>query len=378
MTKFERPAVEVVQGRLRLYLTYVTPKDLFSIDNFYSVEQLDPKQSDSYQRMLDPKRSRRLSRHLREAFQEGYANLPTTVFLATSRPVEFDEHSSVIRFDTDNVCPFNVVDGQHRIEGLRDALRHQPALGGFPLPATIAVNLDATHQMYHFYIVNTTQKPVERDLAQQITSRFTQMQGVDELPYLPHWLRSQVDLGLDERALRLVESLNTDPASPLHGRIKMAYDPVARGRRINQATLVNSVKEHILAGTNPLSSERNFDRTTRVVINYLQAISTAFVPDIEPEETVAWTGNGMWFFLLISKWVFSAAYASTRSFTVNSLTEIVKGALGELDAEYGDLSNPDWWRRGRGAAGMNRALARKYGDGFLDALNRSRATEIEL
>ena len=45
MTKFERPAVEVVQGRLRLYLTYVTPQDLFLTDNFYSVERLYPEQS---------------------------------------------------------------------------------------------------------------------------------------------------------------------------------------------------------------------------------------------------------------------------------------------------------------------------------------------
>lgn len=380
MTKFERPAVEVVQGRLRLYLTYVTPHDLFLTDDFYSVEQLDPKQSEGYQRLLEPTRSRRLSKHLQEAFNEGYANLPTTIFLATSRPVEYDSHSSVIRFETDNVCPFNVVDGQHRIEGLKDALRHQPGLNDFPLPATIAVNLDDTHQMYHFYIVNTTQKPVDRDLSQQITGRFTRMHGVDELPYLPHWLQSQVDLGLDERALRLVESLNSDQSSPLRGRIRMANDPDRRGRRINQATLVNSVKEHVLAGTNPLSSERDIGRITRVVTNYLQAVSAVFVADIEPEETVAWTGSGVWFFLLISKWVFSAVYASNpRSFTVDSLTSIIESALDELDTEYRELADRDWWRRGRGgASGMNRALARKFGDGFLDALNRSRATEIEL
>ena len=380
MTKFERPAVEVVQGRLRLYLTYVTPQDLFFTDDFYSVEQLDPKLSDGYQRLLEPTRSRHLSKHLQEAYNEGYANLPTTIFLATSRPVEFDSHSSIIRFETDNVCPFNVVDGQHRIEGLRDALRHQRELRNFQLPATIAVNLDDTHQMYHFYIVNTTQKPVDRDLAQQITSRFTRMHGVNELPYLSHWLQSQVDLGLDERALRIVESLNNDPASPLHGRIRMANDPDRRGRRINQATLVNSIKEHILSGTNPLSSERDIDRITKVVINFFQAVSALFVAEVDPEETVVWTGSGAWFFLLISKWIFSAVYASNpRSFTVDSLTVIIMDALGELDSEYADLPNPDWWRRGRGgAAGMNRGLARKYGDGFLDALNRSRAAEIEL
>ena len=294
--------------------------------------------------------------------------------------MEFDSHASVIRFETDDVCPFNVVDGQHRIEGLRDAWQRQPELSEFQLPASIAVSLDETHQMYHFYIVNTTQKPVEKGLAQQITSRFTRMHGVQELPYLPHWLQHQVDLGLDERALRIVESLNNDSSSPLSGRVKMAYDPDKIGRRINQATLVSSVKQHVLAGTNPLSSERDLVKLTQVVINYLRAVSTVFVADIEPDETVVWTGNGVWFFLLISKWVFSAVYASNpRSFTVDTLTSIIKSALDNLEIEYRELADRDWWRRGRGgAAGMNRAQGRRFGDGFLDALNRSRAVEIEL
>ena len=121
MTVFERSAVEIIQGSLKLYLTYVTPKDLFG-DEFYRIEKLDPKQSAGYQRILDTRRSRRLSRHLKEAFHEGYANLPTTIFLATSKPVSYNRKTSKLRFNTTDVCPFSVVDGQHRIEGLKEAL----------------------------------------------------------------------------------------------------------------------------------------------------------------------------------------------------------------------------------------------------------------
>ena len=233
--------------------------------------------------------------------------------------------------------------------------------------------------MFHFYMVNTTQKPVDRDLAQQITGRFTRMQGVTELPYLPHWYRTQVDAGTDDKALRIVEMLNEHAKSPLHGRIKMANDPDRRGARINQSSVVNAVKSHILSGTNPISSERDFEKTQRVVLNYLAACEAVFVPTLDPDETVAWTSNGLWFFTLISRWVFSAVYASTQIFTTQALANLMRGALEELDEEYSDLANERWWlRRTGGAAAMNRGLAVRYSEAFLDALNRSRQAEIQL
>ena len=62
--------------------------------------------------------------------------------------------------------------------------------------------------MYHFFIVNTTQVPVDSSLRQQITSRFTEMQGIDDLPYTPYWLRREISLGKDLMSLRMVEFLN--------------------------------------------------------------------------------------------------------------------------------------------------------------------------
>ena len=379
MAIFERQAVEVVQGILKLYLTYVTPRDLFNRDfDFYNVEKLDPEQSAGYQRILEPRRSRRLARHMTEAFDKGYANLPTTIFLATKNKVEYDHHRSKLRFETDDVCPFSVVDGQHRIAALEGALKDEPDLWDFKLPATMAVDLDDTHQMYHFFIVNTTQKPVDRGLAQQITSRFTRMQGVQDLPYLPHWYRSQVDAGTDDKALRIVQALNEDSESPYYRRVRMANDDTRRGRRIAQASLVNTIKDHVLTGTNPLSTERDIEKVIAVVGNYLKACEQVFVPNTDRDNTIAWSTSGIWFLLLISKWVFSAVYASTRVFSTEGLAKVLKDALGELDEEYAVLASERWWRRGEGASGLNRASARGLGNGFLEALDRSRQQEITL
>ena len=190
MVAITRPAVEIKQGHLVLYLTYITPADL-QIPGFYDVDHLEPRQG-GFQRILNRTRANRLSRHLTEGFAEGYANLPTTIFLATDKQLSFDAGKNEMTFDTEEVCPFSVVDGQHRIAGLLTAVRSEAELHDFKLPVTIATSLDDTHQMYHFYIVNTQQQPVERALQQQITTRFTDMHGIDDLPYLPHWLKAQV------------------------------------------------------------------------------------------------------------------------------------------------------------------------------------------
>lgn len=313
MATFERPAVKIQQGNLVLYLTYVTPDDLFN-DNFYMVDKLEPTTKGGYQRILSTQRANRLSRHLKEAHPEGYAHIPTTIFLATEHPVHFNEESGRIRFETNDVCPLSVVDGQHRIEGLKRALENDDdsLLWDFKLPATIAVNLDHTHQMYHFYIVNTTQKPVDRALGQQITRRFTDMSGIEDLPYLPHWLDREVKRGADSKALRLVEFLNVNSESPIRGRVKMANDDTRRGNRIEQSSLVTIFKQEIFTGINSVAKEEDPNRLHRIMLNYFQAIDSIFVADIDPDDTVVWRYNGLFFFCLISKWVFAQIYASTK------------------------------------------------------------------
>ena len=173
-----------------------------------------------FQRILNNTRVNRLSRHLREAFPEGYANLPTTIFLATDKQLDFNAKSNTVSFDPETIGPFSVVDGQHRIAGLIRASQSNDELLDFQLPATIGTALDNTHQMYHFYIVNTTQQPVEKGLQQQITSRFTGMNGVNELPYLPFWFQRRVEIGVDNLAIRLANFLNENEASPIQGRIQ--------------------------------------------------------------------------------------------------------------------------------------------------------------
>ena len=374
MPKIVRPAVQIQQGHLTLYLTYVTPNDL-GIDNFYDVEHLEPRRG-GYQRILNQTRANRLSRHLADGYPSGYANLPTTIFLATDKEISFNADTNRIEFETEEVCPFRVVDGQHRIAGLIKSAEQNKGLSDFKLPATIATSLDDTHQMYHFYIVNTTQQAVETALQQQITSRFTDMQGVENLPYLPHWLEARILRGTDAQSLRLAEFLNDSPDSPLRNRIQMANDPNNKGKVIKQASIVTTFKENIFTGTNPIViRELDSSKRNHIILNYFRSVDSLFVEDGNQDKTIVYKTNGLFFFTVISKWVFTSMYARGLDFTIDSITSTIRGALQEMDEPYASMWDPDWWLPGGGASTLNRAAVRGYSQEFLQALTRSETAE---
>ena len=105
MARITRPAVQIEQGDLTLYLTYVTPRDLLQ-QGFYTVDKLEPKQSGrGFQRILSETRANRLARHLKEAFSRGYANLPTTILLATSEPLEFNNSNTNLALTLNGMVP---------------------------------------------------------------------------------------------------------------------------------------------------------------------------------------------------------------------------------------------------------------------------------
>src|SRR5436305_860099 len=115
-----RPAARVNQGNLRLYTTSLTVRDLMT-ENFYDIERLDPENPHDrgYQRLLNRARAKKLADYLTDGQENHDAFLPTSIFLATDKDVAFDSTNNTISFDVHDICPFAVVDGQHRIEGLK-------------------------------------------------------------------------------------------------------------------------------------------------------------------------------------------------------------------------------------------------------------------
>jgi DGQHR domain-containing protein len=273
MTKIVIPAARVKQGDLVLFATSIRVRDL-AADNFYNVETLDPDSQDDkgYQRLLNTARAKKLADYILKGQDGSDAFLPTSVLLATDKTILFDEQTHTIEIDTNIVGPFSVVDGQHRLEGLKMAAKKDPRVLDFEVPVNVAINLPHIAQMCHFLIVNTTQQSVDQSIAQRIIARLTDALDVEDVPSLPKWILNTVEKGEVDKALKHVMYLNETSDSPWKGKILMAND-ISDGTTINQKSFVKAIVKYILTANNPISIIKDFDKEKKIFLNYWKSIT---------------------------------------------------------------------------------------------------------
>jgi DGQHR domain-containing protein len=223
VAKIKIAASLVRQGDLVLYTTSLKVKELVS-EGFYSVETLDPDDQNSkgYQRLLNKARAKQLADYIIRGQDSQDAFLPTSVFLATDKNINFNQTDNTIEFDISFVGPFSVVDGQHRLEGLKMAAEKDNRVHNFEVPVNIAINLPRIAQMCHFLIVNTTQRSVDKSAEQRIIARLTAALDIEDMPSLPRWILNTVERGEVEKAVKFADYLNTMAESPWFGKIRMA------------------------------------------------------------------------------------------------------------------------------------------------------------
>jgi DGQHR domain-containing protein len=374
--KITRPAAIVRQGQLKLYATSLPVRELRR-PGFYAIEKLDPDGAGpGYQRLLNEGRAKRLAEYLVDGHDEGDAFLPTSIFLATDRDVEFDQATNTISFDIHEVGPFNVVDGQHRIAGLVRAAEKNAELLDFEVPVNIAVNLDDISQMCHFLIVNTTQRSVDKAIEQQIVARLTHMAGLEKTPTIPRWIRRQVERGEDARAIDIAKYLNSEPSSAWLGKIRMANDE-SDGGTINQKSFINSLKKYVFSANNPLSNSSFDGNRPKILLNYWKAVIELLVDDPEVS-TVVYKTTGVDLFHIVSATVFTHL-AAKRDFTKDAVKTLLMHGFKNLPDENVAMSHPEWWYRGNVASGVNSAAVRKLANALSDAINAPQdAMEVAL
>jgi len=357
----------VRQGVLRLYATSLQVRDLMR-PNFYTINKLDSAdEASGYQRLLNEGRAKRLAEYLIDGHAEKDAFLPTSIFLATSKSIQFDSSTHTISFDLDEVGPLSVVDGQHRIAGLVVAAEKNPELLEFEIPVNIAVELDDISQMCHFLIVNTTQKSVDKAVEQQIVGRLTKMIGLEKMPTMPRWIRRQVEKGEDARALAVATFLNSDPKSPWRGKIRMANDDGDENATINQGSFINSLKRNIFSANNPLSNPVWDTNRAAILLNYWLAVFELLVDD-SATSSVIYKTNGVEFFHIVSATVFTKL-AAINDFKKETIKALLTRALGNLPPEHIGLALPQWWHRGNKASGLNRSAIGKLASALSHAMN---------
>jgi DGQHR domain-containing protein len=373
-----RAAAKIQQSGLTIYSTSLYVSDLLKPD-FFQIERLDSSNSSKgYQRILDETRKRKLADYLKEAWKEGDAFLPTSIFLATDKNIPFDLTNNTITFDIRDVGPFSVVDGQHRVAVLVQAAKEIPELEGFQISANIAINLDEVSQMCHFLIVNSTQRSVDTAITQQIHSRLTEMVSFEEIPTLPKWIKRQVLKGEDRDALIITEYLNSETESPWHGKIQMANESGNKST-IKQHSFVNSIKKYILSSNNPLMSTDDVNKRNKILLNYWKAINNIYNQNGELGDSALFKTIGIELFHQISPAVFSQLFLN-KDFKVPAVESLLKKSFEKLDSEHVKVGLPHFWKKGNDASGLNQAAVRKYASELNKAIlySKDEISDIEI
>lgn len=345
-----RPAALVKQGGLTLYATSLRVKDLL-IPNFYSVEQLDPvdNRDQGYQRLLNKSRAKKLAEYIISGQETKDAFLPTSIFIATDKNIKFNPQTNTIEIDIDNVGPFSVVDGQHRVEGLKMASEDDERVLDFEVAVNIAVNLPKIAQMCHFLIVNTTQKSVEQGVEQRIKARLTQALEIEDVPSLPKWILKTVQKGEDEKALKFVDFLNSIESSPWYNKVKLANE-VKNISSVSQATFVKAIKKYVLVLDNPIINDSMpEDKQHKIFLNYWTAISNIISSE---EATVLYKYNGVELFCKFSV-PFFGKMMNMSDFKVATMENVLKETFENMEGEYAGVGHSEFWVSGQKASFLN-------------------------
>ena len=382
MAEIRKPAVKIRQGKRVLLLTSFTVRD-FTRENFYRVDRLDVKASAGMQRLLNERRIKSFGRDMIGADEHEEAFLPTSVFLATEGDIGYDENNKELFFDPSSdggICPLDVVDGQHRIEGLKWAAqdKNNEHLMSFPITTVIAPKLTEAERMLQFVIVNTKQERVDPGVEQHIIARFTKMLDVENMPHLPDWLKRKVEKGDDDKALSIAIALNSDDDSPWHGRIQLADEYRSPERTITQQTFVKSVKRHLLARNHPLLQITPDEKKRLSILkNFWRAIENIFVDTSSDAPTVVFKYIGMEFFHAISAPIMNQL-AKEKSYTADEFERSIRSAESDLTSDVAGIMLPDYWQTGGTASGLNSGAIAKLAKAFADALAQANSGDIQV
>lgn len=384
MPEFRKPAVQIRQGKRTLFLTSFTVRDFLS-DGFYEVDRLDVQSAKGKQRLLNKPRANSFARDISAADKDNEAFLPTSIFLATEGSISYDEHEHQIFFNTDQmygVCPFDVVDGQHRIEGLKIAAEKNERILDFPISVAIAHKMNETERMLQFVIVNTKQKEVDKGVAQHITARFTQMLNVEPLPHLPGWLLNEAEKRTDYRGLEIAKTLNGDERSPWYGRIQFADEAKGSKHTITQRSFVTTVKRIILNNFHPFNTfPVSEDARVPILINYWRAVDDIFVSEedtvVGKSASIVYKSIGLDFFLLILGPTLNVL-SKGDDFTEDAFIQQFINMAEYLEGDSTAALAPEFWRARSAAGSMNKAGIRNLASEFIKAINNAAEQEVKV
>ncbi len=203
---------------------YITTMSASALAEKAEIHRKTPDVKDGYQRALSEVRLGKGKGGVAGYLLNQMGIFPTSTLVNIRKEdahVEFESRVYVGEFMETGVlhlpdsATWYVVDGQHRLEGLKTAMREEEEIKDYPVILSLT-NEDRFYEMLIFYIVNGRAKSVDTALAYEILQR---MQFSGEAP---PWV-DQIMSGVDRRkaiSAEVVDILQGDENSPFKNRVR--------------------------------------------------------------------------------------------------------------------------------------------------------------
>ncbi|AZN32540.1 DGQHR domain-containing protein [Pseudoalteromonas sp. Xi13] len=233
MREIKKPAFNIGNESVEVYLTAMTAKEIFS---FSKVSRVNENPDKGYQRHLNESRAKSIAEYL-----DSGNIIPGAIILSTQQGVEISYENNELSMTLDNNSLF-VIDGQHRLYGSHIAKTD------VLLPVCIFNGLDQKAEVQYFIDINSTQKGVPKTLR------------IELMKFL-----AEDETSIDTLRSKLFSELGSSPESPLYGRTSATAS--ARGK----VTLVpfKDAIDPLLEGD--VLSQFSFEDKKKLLINYLSA-----------------------------------------------------------------------------------------------------------
>ncbi len=263
------------QKGVPIYLTVLTAK-ILTDEARAKVDRWSPTNIEGYQRQVQDKRANEAAWYVVKS--EGW--FPTSVLVSVRAEVKFDGTKNHDGFSEGELTiPEGtilwIIDGQHRVEGLRRAIeKGSQDLSDYPVPVALVANPEKVSEMRMFYIVNTRAKSVPGDIADRLLQQALKEKGsylLEETEY-KDVTRSKKAV-FQARATNIVDQLSANcPAWKGFVSVPGAARPHPLAAK--QHTLVSSLLEGALKDP---TTERLDDKSIgNLLDNYWSAMMEVF------------------------------------------------------------------------------------------------------
>jgi DNA sulfur modification protein DndB len=332
------PAIKIRQKDIDIYLTTFKAKDL--LEN-YSISWWKRDKKDGYQR---PLRDSRIAQ-IKSFLTKDTGTFPTSVLANVRGDIQYN---SIKKFDgnkeigeitiSDESLPLWVIDGQHRVEGLKAAIEDDIRFAKYPVIVSLFTLPDIYNEMTQFHIVNSRAKSVPTDLAQRHLYQMASKMGLPNVI-----IREGTRSALAAYVIPVVDKLANDQDSPWYQKIQLPDQArKKKGQVIKQRPLADSIQFIV---KEKVGLRRDLDKLAKMLKDYWSAISKIFpVAFSDPANYTLQATPGTYSLHMIFPEVYDMCNEA-NDLSEESMRKVLTKMFEKTSEKLGAEINDDFWNK---------------------------------